>query len=121
MGNDHNVVLVEFVNIVMKDGSAEQEKMLIRNRLPHHPLYKHDIIDKEDDKENCPHPYPACQHRLESEDGNDKTCRPVDPQMLSSVAIAVVEFNLDIQILQDDDNQQPGPYLPRRKIRDSVQ
>lgn len=27
MTNDHNVVLVEIVNIVMKDGRAEQEKL----------------------------------------------------------------------------------------------
>lgn len=34
MENDHSVVLVEIVNIVMKDGSAEQEKLYRWFELP---------------------------------------------------------------------------------------
>lgn len=47
MGNDHNVVLVEFVNIVMKDGSAEQEKMYRWFEVPF-DCTKEELLEKID-------------------------------------------------------------------------
>ena len=45
MENDHIVVLVEIVNIVMKDGSAEQEKLYRWFELPF-DCTKEELLEK---------------------------------------------------------------------------
>ena len=45
MENDHLVVLVEIVNIVMKDGSAEQEKLYRWFELPFE-CTKEELLEK---------------------------------------------------------------------------